>query len=251
MFAKLLLNLYFWVAFVVVTVFGLLVLPFLLLVYTLFLHRSFESGLRRSIGIYGKVLVCYVPFLEPVRVKYPSGGMPPVSILVSNHNSAIDPYLYGAVAVENGFITSWPFNIPVYGLFMRLARYVNSEEGWDVVEKKSRHLLDNGCSIAVWPEGHRSRDGRLGRFKNGAFTLAVETGYPVVPVCILGSGKVLPPGSRLFNRGKIRLIILDPCRPVEGLNHEQQVRELRNRVEEKIKEELQAHGHFNDCRTGD
>ena len=245
MLGKLLLNLYLYTAFAVLTVFGLLVLPLIILVYTLFLGRSFQSGLRRSIGIYGNVLVRYVPFLEPVRVEYRCGSLPPVSILVSNHNSAIDPYLYGAVNVENGFITSWPFKIPIYGIFMRLAEYVNSEEGWDVVQEKSRHLLDNGCSIAVWPEGHRSRDGRLGRFKNGAFTLAVETGYPVVPVCILGSRKVLPPGNRLFNSGKVRLVILDPCRPVEGLNREEQVRELRNRVEEKIKEVLAEYSHFN------
>jgi 1-acyl-sn-glycerol-3-phosphate acyltransferase len=190
-------------------------------------------------------MVCYVPFLEPVRVEYRGGDLPPVSIMVSNHNSAIDPYLYGAVNVENGFITSWPFKIPVYSLFMRLAEYINSEEGWEVVEGKSRYLLDGGCSITIWPEGHRSRDGRLGRFKNGAFTLSVDTGYPVVPVCILGSGKVLPPGSRLFNRGKVTLIVLAPCRPVEGLNREEQVRELRNRVEQKIKEVLDDYDHFN------
>ena len=218
---KLLLNGYFWVAFGLITVIGLAVLPFLLLYHIYFCSRSIQAGLRRSITVYGWFLVCAVPFLSPVRVVYEQKSLPYPAIFVANHNSAIDPYLFGAIDVELGFVTSWPFKIPVYSVFMKMAGYVNAEDGWEQVLQKSRELLEERSSVTVWPEGHRSRDGRVGRFKNGAFALAVETGRPIVPVCIVGSGTVLPPGSKMFNRGRVTLYVLEPAWSVtEGLDRE-------------------------------
>ena len=241
---KLLLNFYFLFAFIVITVVGLIVLPLILLVQIVFFKRTVASGLRRAIRFYGWVLVCIIPFISPVMVEYKNKKLPPAAIFVANHNSAIDPYLFGAINVENSFVTSWPFKIPVYGIFMRFAGYVNSEWGWDIVHEKCRQLLDGGSSVTIWPEGHRSRNGQLGRFKNGAFTLAVETGYPVVPVCILGSGAVLPPGKKMLKGGAVKLIVLSPQFPTNGRDRESSVRELRNRVNVLMAETLETNGHF-------
>jgi hypothetical protein len=53
--------------------------------------------------------------MAPVTVESRTGKFPTQSILVPNHSSAIDPYLFGALPIENAFVTSWPFKIPVYG----------------------------------------------------------------------------------------------------------------------------------------
>ena len=170
--------------------------------------------------------------------------MPRPAILVANHNSAIDPYLFGAIAIENGFVTSWPFKIPVYNFLMRLAGYANTDEGWHEVRCRSKAMLDQGSSVTIWPEGHRSRNGAVGRFKNGAFSLAVETGVPVIPVCILGSADVLAPGERFLNPARVRLIVLDPVYPEPGKKEPEDIKELRNRVRAQIEETLSENGHF-------
>lgn len=210
---KILLNIYFWPAFIAVTLTGLVVLPFVLFVNGAFFKRKIDVTLRRSIRLYGWLLVCVIPFFKPVKVNYSEKRLPTPAIFVANHSSAIDPYLFGAIATENSFVTSWPFKIPIYRFFMQLAGYANTHEGWEEVRKKCRELIAAGCSVTIWPEGHRSRDGSIGRFKKGAFNLAVELGVPVIPVCIVGSAKVLAPGQKLLSPGKVELHVMRPIYP--------------------------------------
>lgn len=236
---QLLLNIYFWFMFIIVTVLGLALLPWLLLLYVVFFRRTVDSAIRRAICIYGWILVIAVPFFAPVTVESRTGELPLPAIMVANHNSAIDAYLFGALLTDASFVTTWAFKIPVYGIFMRLARYINADDGWEKVCEKSIQLLQSGTSLIIWPEGHRSRDGRLGRFKNGAFALAVKTGYPVLPVCILGSGKFLPPGKRMMSPSRIKIILLDPIYPDMHNDREQEIIKLRNIVQGVIRKTLQ------------
>lgn len=241
--SKVLFNIYYWIFFLFLTLFGLVLLPFILFVTGLFSSRTIASALRRLIRLYGWILVRIAPFLRPVKVEYPSRPLPAPAIFVANHASAIDPYLFGAIEVdENSFVTSWPFRIPIYGFLMRMAGYVNSNDGWQKVLKKCMALLDCGSSVTIWPEGHRSRDGRLGRFRKGAFVLAVKSGRPVVPVCILGSGGVLPPGKRLLQPGRVRLVVLPPVYPPASGEQYERVKVLRQRVRDMIEKRLTTDG---------
>lgn len=241
---KLLFNIYYWFALAVVTIIGIVLLPWILLVNVLFTGRSVNSALRRAIRFYGWVLVCVVPFMAPVTVESRTGKLPLPSILVANHNSAIDPYLFGALPIENAFVTSWPFTIPVYGSFMRFAGYINAGNGWDEVRRHGAKLLWSGCSLTIWPEGHRSRNGRIGRFRKGAFLLAMETGYPVIPVCILGSGQILPPGKRFFLPGRVRMILLNPVYPDGQGDRQQQAGVLRDKVRLIIEKTFKENNGF-------
>lgn len=241
---KVFLNIYFGLALIVLTVIGLSVLPCILLYNTVFLGRTIESAMRRAIRFYGWVLVCFIPFFGPTQVEYPGGLPAQPSVLVANHNSAIDPYLFGVIPIENSFVTSWPFRIPVYNFFMRLAGYANAANGWEEVCRKGKQLLESGSSVTIWPEGSRSRNGSLGRFKNGAFSLAVEAKVPIVPVCIIGAAKVLSPGERFLNPARVKLKVLAPEYPDSTLSGDKQKRELRHRVHRIIQNNLQQNGHF-------
>lgn len=235
---RLIFNSYFWLAFVMVSILFFILLPWYLLFCVGFLRHTLDKAIRWAICFYGWVLVKMVPFLAPVKVESRAGKTSLPAILVANHNSAIDPYLFGALLINTGFVTTWPFKIPIYGLCMRLAGYINANDGWEKVCQKSAKLLQSGASIIIWPEGRRSRDGRLGRFKNGAFALAVNTGYPLLPICIIGSEKFLPPGKRVFNPSRIKLVLLDPVFPDMQNDQNQEIIRLRNTTREIIEKTL-------------
>ncbi len=228
---KFFFNLYFWPAFLATTIIGLCLLPIIVLVNLIVLGRSCSKALRLAIRVYGYILVCIIPFRAPVKVIGHVDSIPTPCIIVANHNSAIDPYLFGAIPIENCFITSWPFKIPIYGPLMKLAGYINIEDGWENMRSECIERLSSGSSITIWPEGHRSRNGSMGRFRKGAFQLAVETGYPIQPVCIVGSGHIMFPGERTLTPGKVMLVLLDPLYPdTDNPDHAASIQKLRKEV---------------------
>lgn len=230
---KLLLNLYYWPMFLLVTVIGFGISP-LLLLGNLLLPQPTDRMIRRAIRVYGWFLIRVIPFMAPVQLDDRSGGFAKPAIFVPNHCSSLDPYLFGLLPLDNAFVTSWPFHIPFYNFFMYLARYIDSTRGWPHVQEAGKKLLARGCSLIIWPEGHRSRDGHLRRFKNGAFQLALATGRPIVPVCILGSREMLPPGSRLLNPARIRVVLLPPLMPVGNANNPDDIKALKERTKAAI-----------------
>lgn len=107
------------------------------------------------------------------------------------------------------------FKIPVWGPALRQAEMIE-------VDRSDRRqavaalgnaaaLVADGVSIAIAPEGSRSRDGRIGPLKKGGFHLAIETGAPIVPVAIRGTIDILPRGARGMRAGvPVRVVIGEP-----------------------------------------
>jgi 1-acyl-sn-glycerol-3-phosphate acyltransferase len=77
----------------------------------------------------------------------------------------------------------------------------------------AKEQLSSGMSLVVFPEGARTFNGKVGRFKRGAYTLAVEFGMPVVPVTINGAFDVLPRTRMIPHWGHITLTIHKPIYP--------------------------------------
>jgi 1-acyl-sn-glycerol-3-phosphate acyltransferase len=74
--------------------------------------------------------------------------------------------------------------------------------------------LKDGISVVIFPEGTRSLTGAIGKFKAGAFQLAVKTDKPVLPVLIDGTGDILPKKGFIFgSRRVVRIRVLDPIFP--------------------------------------
>ncbi|MFC1523187.1 lysophospholipid acyltransferase family protein [Thermodesulfobacteriota bacterium] len=235
---KFLLNLYIWPASALITVLGIvLVIPPALLYSAISRKNTLHQVTRKGIRLYGKVLVQIMPFMAPVTVEDRSGGFTTPVIFTANHNSSIDPYIFGLLPYEMAFVTTWPFKIPFYNLMMHLARYINATKGWDHVETEGKKLLNDHCSLILWPEGHRSRDGDLKRFRNGAFHLALSSGRPIVPVCIKGSFKFLPPGNRLLSPARIKMVLLPPILPCGNADDPEHVKRLKDQVKNSIAEE--------------
>jgi 1-acyl-sn-glycerol-3-phosphate acyltransferase len=76
--------------------------------------------------------------------------------------------------------------------------------------KAAQRNTGPGVSIVIFPEGSRSRDGRLGQFKKGGFMMALDMGLPILPVSISGASKVLPGRSFGLLPGTITIRVHDP-----------------------------------------
>lgn len=79
---------------------------------------------------------------------------------------------------------------------------------------KSLKCLKDGTSIMIFPEGTRANGNEIGRFKRGAFLLAIQAECPILPVLIDGTGGILPKNGLIFAWGKrIKIRVLDPVQP--------------------------------------
>ena len=86
----------------------------------------------------------------------------------------------------------------------------------------------------IFPEGERSRDGHVGRFKPGAFRLAVSLGVPILPVTIDGGHDAWPPGRPLPRPGRITITYHAPLTPRAVLPPREAAAELAERTRATI-----------------
>ena len=178
--------------------------------------------------------------MAPVTIEDRSGGFEPPVIFVANHCSSADPYILGILPFEVVVITSWPFKIPIFNKIMKMAEYICSEDGWSNINIQARQLLERGCSIVVWPEGHRSRNGKLHRFKKGAFLLAGETNKKIIPICVTGTYKLLQPGKKFLTPSRVKMTILPPINSGNFTNGNDEISFLRDKAREVIAKELES-----------
>ncbi len=173
------------------------------------------TAVRRMIWLYGRSWVSIADLLMEVD-KPKTGSVDAPCVMVLNHASFFDSYCIGFQPQWNfSFaVRNWPFKIPLYGPFMRTAKYVATEDAdMETVLKQAVKVIEDGGIMVFYPEGTRSRDGRLGRFYSGAFLTAMKANVPVVPVCLSGTGKMLKRGGWLVRPHPLRMRILPPVHP--------------------------------------
>lgn len=140
-------------------------------------------------------------------------------VIVPNHQSMLDIVIFNMLHHRLRWISKIEvFKIPVLGWEMRMVKYIELERGnkHSVVRmmEKCVSSLREGISIVIFPEGTRSLTGAIGKFKTGAFQLAIKTDKPLLPVLIDGTGDVLPKNGLTFRINKvIRIKVLDPIFP--------------------------------------
>jgi 1-acyl-sn-glycerol-3-phosphate acyltransferase len=199
------------------TLIFILLAPVVLPLASVLTGRPLGRIVRYFIWIYGKVwMILIAPFTRFEKIGLTLDRFPQPCIIVLNHLSFFDVFCMGALPHSNvGFtVRSWPFRMIWYAPFMRMAEYVDMETlGHDEALHRCGELLDNETTLVFFPEGHRGRDGKLGRFYSGAFKLAVETNVPIVPLCISGTDRLLPPGALLMAPATIRLQALPAVDP--------------------------------------
>lgn len=137
-------------------------------------------------------------------------------VIVLNHNTVIDiPTLYYLPLNFRWVSKREVFRVPFFGQFLVLHGDICIDRGRaaaarDQMVAEGTKWLRRGASVAVFPEGTRSKDGQIHRFKTGAFTLAKEAGVAVLPVVLEGTATLIGK-NYLFNwRNRITVRVLPP-----------------------------------------
>jgi 1-acyl-sn-glycerol-3-phosphate acyltransferase len=141
-------------------------------------------------------------------------------LITPNHASYADPIWITVPIRRRVYYMAWdkPFRIPVLGLMMRVfGAFPVSLDAVDASAQRAAHeALRMGRALVIFPEGGRTRTGKLMPFKMGAFRFALTDGVPVVPVSINGGEKIWPVG-RIFPRASKLIITYHPPIPVKRL----------------------------------
>jgi 1-acyl-sn-glycerol-3-phosphate acyltransferase len=158
-------------------------------------------------------------------------------VFVANHQSFYDiPVLFWSLPQQLRIIAKESLgSFPFIGWHLRRTGHMLVDRrrpdrskifGW------AARLTRNGLSLIVFPEGTRSADGRVGKFKGGSFYLALEAGLPVVPLSVVGSRHVMLKNRLATYPGHVRLVVHDviDTRPLAGSDP----REFAERVREIV-----------------
>jgi 1-acyl-sn-glycerol-3-phosphate acyltransferase len=137
-------------------------------------------------------------------------------LFLSNHQSNCDaPVLYHTIPLDlRAVIKQEVMKLPLLSVVLRQSGFVaidrtNPSRARAGIDKGAERLRQ-GMPFFAFPEGTRSRDGRLGDFKKGVFIMAIKAGVPVIPVTIRNSNRVQAPGEFALRAGTVEVTIHDP-----------------------------------------
>ncbi|KAL3138602.1 hypothetical protein ABBQ32_006368 [Trebouxia sp. C0010 RCD-2024] len=159
------------------------------------------------------------------------------AVYVSNHQSFLDIFTLFHLNRSFKFVSKTSnFLIPIIGWSMFLTGHVRLNR----MDKRSQlnclkecgRLLGLGCSVLFFPEGTRTTDGKMAAFKKGAFSIAAKSKVPVVPVTLIGTGKLMPNGKEyMMYNGSVTMIVHPPVQPKKA---DDMLRETRDAIASRL-----------------
>lgn len=189
--------------------------------------RSWSRRLLDRVEL--RLEVCGLEFLLPGQQSY---------VVMSNHQSLYDiPTLFVALPLSLRMAAKAElFSVPVWGRAMTAAGFVKIDRKDPALARAAltaagASMKARGLSLAISPEGTRSPDGSVRRFKRGGFEFARENGLPILPVTIDGTRHILPKGADRVQLGQlVRVTVHEPIEKPDFGHFE----ELRESVRARI-----------------
>ena len=135
-------------------------------------------------------------------------------VFAANHQSIYDiPIVFASLPFQLRIIAKESLGkIPFLGWHLQRTGHVlvdRSKPGAGTVKKMAR-LVADGHSLIVFPEGTRSTDGTVARFKGGSFVIALDAALPIVPISLSGSRQVMRKGRLMVQPGTVTVLVHDP-----------------------------------------
>ena len=184
---------------------------FILLPYTVVLNLFKVSREKKSSRLHC-ALYWITKFIIDIHgipgVKYevdnPSEKFQSPAIVVCNHQSHLDLMIMLSQTKKMVVLTNdWVWNSPFFGSVIRNAEFYPVSMGIESLLPKLQGLVERGYSIAIYPEGTRSKDCKIARFHKGAFHIAEALKLDIIPFVEYGVGHVLPKKGKYLRKGRI------------------------------------------------
>lgn len=179
-----------------------------------------DSVVHRWVSFQGRLLINMIPLWKVTFSGKENISCKPC-IIIANHQSILDiPLMYLLGGNFRWVSKKSVFRVPLLGATMKMAGYIpvirGNAESIAVMMSKAEGCLRDGVSVVMFPEGTRTKNGEVMRFKSGAFRLALSMNLPVQPVVIDGTAGVLPKKGIVFSRGHpVKLRALPVVQPDE------------------------------------
>jgi len=167
-------------------------------------------------------------------------------VFVANHQSIYDiPVLFWSIPFQLRIIAKESLGkFPMLGPHLKRTGHMLVDRskpdragifGW------ASRLTSNGLSLIVFPEGTRSLDGRMSKFKGGSIMLAMQAGLPIVPISVVGSRHVMKKGELTTRPGHVTLIVHDPIETAAIAEPSvEEVRQFADRVRDVVRPAVEA-----------
>lgn len=200
-------------------------------------NRAVPGRFLRFVGV--AISKTFPPWRLRLEGRWPAARGP--FIVVANHQSILDILLLSRMPREMKWIAKEElFEVPWVGWMLHMSgdipiRRGDAESGGEALGKAKAYLA-RGMSVMLFPEGTRSKTGKLLPFKSGAFRLAVETGVPVLPVAVHGTARGMPKGGPWVNPCRATARLLEPVDAAAyGPEGEKRLRdEVRGRIQAAV-----------------
>ena len=161
-------------------------------------------------------------------------------VFVSNHQSMFDVWLiYGWLPVIFKWLMKAELRkVPFVGIACKAAGHIfvdrkNPKAAMESMENIKKQLKDGVCTV-IFPEGTRTKDGQVGRFKRGAFQIALDLKLPIIPISLSGCYDVLPKGKPFVYRRPVRMYVGEPIDITQFDNNNDAIDFVRNKVIENV-----------------
>lgn len=163
-------------------------------------------------------------------------------VMTLNHNSMADIItIYNLPLVFKWVSKKEVYRIPIVGRLLYahgdiVINRASAKEAMQLVHERGKEWLAKGASVAIFPEGTRSKDGEIHNFKAGAFLLAKDAGAPILPIVLNNTNKMMRKGWLMNWRNHITIKILPPISAEEVA--ERTVKEVMADVHSSMTEAL-------------
>jgi 1-acyl-sn-glycerol-3-phosphate acyltransferase len=216
-----------------------IILITLLLPLTLFVPRIVLDWLAHGIC----AVLLYLGLIFPRHKGNRPDSVPRPCIYVANHVSFFDLFVSGVFLPGHprGLELKIHFSYPVYGWFITRFGMIPIEPGSRASVRRSFEeaitlMKETGRSLLVMPEGHRSKNGKVGKFQSGAFFISRKSGIPVVPIAYKRLFERNNRNSVIFRPGTCDIYLMDPVYPEDFSSDSEMADHVHSLISAKINE---------------
>lgn len=232
-----------WFFFILYTILAFIILWTLGIFYRIFNPRRLSHRLHEFACTWARGIVAIVPgwnYTIEGAEHLPASDDDPI-IVTANHQSAVDILAIMVLSIQFRWLSKASvFNLPLIGLIMHWIDYIPIERGSiDSHKQALRRLtakLKKGVSVVFFPEGTRSKTGKLKEFKVGAFKLSKEQNLPILPIALVGTRDMLEKDSLIPAPATMTIKVL----PRVSINPGEDLEDFAERVRGMIAAELGA-----------